>query len=158
MSDIQTIDERVAEDGIQMIVQNIGRLRIEDGKYADQWSCTLAYPDDASNQCWINTGQTVRTMSGVVWGGAVADQGREKHPDIEDVVQMLCKDAVDVENSGARFDVWLSDFLLAASVIDTEELELRSAVYRRMQRHTEQLRDFLGTRFDAYLHKTEWTR
>ncbi|MFI0265595.1 hypothetical protein [Streptomyces luteogriseus] len=158
MSNDKTIDERVAEDDLHMIVQNIGRQRSEDGKYADLWSCTLAFPDDDSDQFWINTGQTARTMSGVIWGGAVADQGQDAHPDIESVVQMLCKDAVDVENSDGRFDVWLSDFLELASTVDKAELERRSAAYRRMQQHTEQLRDFLGWKFDAYLHMTEWTR
>lgn len=158
MSDIKTIDERVSEDGLCMIVQNVGRLRVEDGMYADQWSCTLAFPDDDSDLFWLNTGQTVRTMSGVIWGGSVADQGREKHPDIEEVVQMLCQDAVNVKNSAGRFDVWQSDYMEHSSVLGKEELEGRSALYRRMQQHTEQLRDFLGAKFDTYLHQTEWTR
>jgi hypothetical protein len=154
----KTIGDRVIEDGLHMIVQNIGRQRIEDGKYADMWSCTLAFPDDDSDLFWINIGQTVRTMSGVVWGGSVADQGKEKHPEIEDVLQMLCQDAVDVENSDGRLDVYLSDFLEVNMTIGKEELERQSAVYRRMQRRTEQLRDFLGAKFYSYLHETEWTR
>lgn len=158
MSNIKTIGDRLVEDGLRMIVQNVGRQRIEDGKYADLWSCTLAFPDDDSDLFWINTGQTVRTMSGVIFGGSVADQGRERHPYIEDVVQMLCKDAVDVENSDGRLDVYLSDFLKLASVIDKEELEHQSAIYRRMQQWTEQLRDFLGAKFYTYLYETEWTR
>lgn len=158
MSRVKTIDERVVQDGLHMIVQNIGRLRIEDGMYADMWSCTLAFPDDASDEFWINTGQTVRTMSGVIWSGSIADQGCEKHPDIEDVVQMLCKDAVDVENSIGRFDLWQSDVMEHGSTLDKEELERRSATYRRMQHRTEQLRDFLGWRFHTYLQETEWTR
>lgn len=158
MSDIKTIDERVAEDGIRMIVQNIGRLRIADGAYADQWSCTLAFPDDESDLFWTNTGQTVRTMSGVIFGGSQVNQGSEVHPDIEDVVQMLCKDAVDVENSDGRFDVYVSDFLTFDSGLSKEELAQRSAVYRRMQQRTEQLRDFLGVKFYGYVHETEWTR
>ncbi|MFC9505472.1 hypothetical protein [Streptomyces sp. NPDC057002] len=158
MSNVQTIDERVVEDGIHMIVQNIGRLRAEDGKYSDLWSCTLGFPDDDSDQFWINTGQTVRTMSGVIFGGSVADQGSEKHPDIEDVVQMLCKDAVNVENSDGRFDEWMADYLEAGMTLGREELEARSRQWRVMQANTEQLRDFLGGKFYAYLHETEWTR
>jgi hypothetical protein len=155
---VKTIGDRLIEDGIRMIVQNVGRLRIEDGKYVDQWSCTLAFPDDDSDLFWINTGQTVRTMSGVVWGGAVRDQGRERHPEIEDVLQMLCDDAVDVENSDGRVDVWMLDFVMDDSEITKEWLGRQNAIYRRMQRRTEQLRDFLGEKFYAYLHETEWTR
>lgn len=158
MSNIKTIDARVVEDGIHMIVQNVGRLRIEDGKYNDLWSCTLGFPDDDSDLFWTITGQTVRIMSGVIFGGSIADQGQGVHPDIEEVMQMLCKDAVNVENSDGRFDVYLSDFLEVNVTIGKEELERRSAVYRRMQQRTEQLRDFLGAKFDTYLHKTEWTR
>lgn len=154
--EIPTIHERVVADGLHMIVQNIGRLRIEDGSYADQWSCTLAFPDDASDMFWINTGQTVRIMSGVIWGGSVAQQGREEHPEIEDVVQMLCKDAMDVENSGGRFDVYALDFLMNAEDITKEWLERQSDIFRRMVRHTEQLRDFLGVKFDSYISNTAW--
>lgn len=156
MGSIKTIGDRVIGDGLLMIVQNIGRLRIEDGKYADQWSCTLGFPDDDSDLFWINTGQTVRTMSGVIWGGTIRDQGREKHPSIEQVLQMLCQDAVDVENSDGRFDVWQSDFMEYGSALDKDELAHRAAIYRRMQRRTEQLRDFLGVKFYSYLHETEW--
>ncbi|MFD4858372.1 hypothetical protein [Streptomyces atratus] len=158
MSDIKTIDERVAEDGIRMIVQNTGRLRIKDGMYADQWSCTLAFPDNDSDLFWINTGQTVRIMSGVVFGGSVANQGRESHPDIENVVQMLCKDAVNVENSDGRFDVWLTDYLESDMTLGKEELDGRARQWRVMQANTEQLRDLLGWRFHSYLFETEWTR
>jgi hypothetical protein len=155
---IKTIDERVVEDGIHMIVQNIGRQRIKDGVYTHLWSCTLGFPDDASDLFWINTGQTVRTMSGVIWEGSVMVGDEAVHPDIEEVLQMLCKDAVDVENSDGRLDVYLSDFLEVNMTIGKEELERQSAVYRRMQRRTEQLRDFLGFKFHSYLYETEWTR
>lgn len=158
MSNVPTIDERVTEDGIRMIVQNIGRQRIKDGKYADLWSCTLAFPDDESDQFWCNTGQTVRTISGVIWSGSVADQGSERHPDIEDVMQMLCTDAKNVKNSAGRVDVWLSDVLAVNMTIGKAELERESAIYRQMQQHTELLRDLLGPKFATYLHETEWTR
>ncbi|MFH9606907.1 hypothetical protein [Streptomyces sp. NPDC017448] len=141
-----------------MIVQNVGRLRIRDGVYADLWSCTLAFPDDASDMFWINTGQTARTMSGVIFSGAVVDQGLNRHPDIESVVQMLCQDAVNVENSSNRLDVYVSDFLKCGEPLDQEELESHASHYRQMQRNTEQLRDFLGGKYDSYLHKTVWTR
>jgi RNA 3'-terminal phosphate cyclase len=158
MSDIQTIDERVIEDGIHMIVQGIGRLREGDGRYSDLWSCTLAFPDDDSDQFWINTGQTVRIMSGVIFGGSVADQGSERHPEIEGVVQMLCKDAVNVVNSDGRFDEWLADYIEEDMSLSRDELAERARGWRVMQANTEQLRDFLGAKFHSYLHETEWTR
>lgn len=154
----KTIDDRVAEDGLRMIVQNVGRQRIKDGKYADLWSCTLAFPDDESDLFWTNTGQTVRIMSGVIWGGSSAEQGNGRHPDIEDVVQMLCKDAGNVENSDGRFDTWLADYLETGMPLGKEELDGRARQWRVMQANTEQLRDFLGAKFGTYLYKTEWTR
>lgn len=158
MSDIKTIDERVIEDGIHMIVQNIGRLRNEDGAYSDLWSCTLGFPDDDSELFWTNTGQTMRTISGVIWGGSVRDQGKDKHPEIEDVMQMLCKDAVNVENADRRFDEWMSDSMEYGTTLDEEELARRSRQWRTMLANTEQLRDLLGSKFHAYLFETEWTR
>ncbi|MGW3860409.1 hypothetical protein ACWEDZ_02850 [Streptomyces sp. NPDC005047] len=158
MSDLKTIDERVIEDGIHMIVQNIGRLRSEDGQYSDLWSCTLGIPDDDSEQFWINTGQTVRTMTGVIFAGSIADQGRDRNPDIEDVVQMLCKDAVNVVNNDGRFDEWMSDYMEAGRTLGGQELTERSRQWRTMQANTENLRDFLGAKFHSYLHETEWTR
>ncbi|MBD0733999.1 hypothetical protein [Streptomyces sp. CBMA29] len=158
MANVKTIDERVFEDGIRMIVQNIGRLRAEDGVYSDLWSCTLGFPDDDSELFWINTGQCVRTISGVIFGGSAKDQGQDKHPEIEDVVQMLCMDAVNVENSDGRFDEWVDDYLKHGMTLGREELAQRSRQWRTMLANTSQLRDFLGSKFHVYLFETEWTR
>lgn len=150
-----TFAERVTEDGIRMIVQNIGRFRVKDGSYSDQWSCTLAFPDGESDLFWINTGQTVRIMSGVIWGGEVSKQGREMHPEIEDVVHVLCREAADVENY-PDYDDWLNNWL-GGNVPETfkEYREMR-ATFEKHRITWRKLRTFLGGKFKEYIDKTEW--
>lgn len=125
--------DRVRRDGIRLTATHLGRHVDADGWRHDQWRCTL------SSAYWDGRFTTTYRMG-------VGHDG--KKPKAEEVLDALVSDASLVENAEG-FDDFCRDL---GYDIDSRKAEQS---YIACTTQTENLKNWLGARYNAYLWHTE---
>lgn len=156
-----TISERVAADQITVRSVLVGTHSESHGMW-QEWVCVFFIPDESARFYLAepedradgpNEESSVQGRTLVVnrVGLSVKDRDEGNVPDAVDGLQMVCQDAVNIENSGDDFWAWWGEVGSGEAPTESDYRD-----WEEIKINTRNLKVFLGDKCADYLWKTEW--